>query len=349
MSSNIVFIAEEGHFKNWSGKSYYDLITYVRDKNEKYNIRIYWTDDNVNRVTNEILQFQPSLIFYFATGLTDPYWQNIFNLNIPFYTLILDMFYSTRICLENCYKRENFKGIIHIGKCQSIIDRYKNEFPDKQFICLDSRFINVDRFKDYGLEKKYDILIYGTREFFYPYKKENLDSINRYIEKYEKHYHVKINDDDPIEFYPLRNKLEKIINKLSDRYNVKIVPAICIIDANIANEDLSMLINQSYLCVACPTIVDLMMHKYLEISASNCAILGKCPGEEKELFEGNIVEVDEFMEDDEIIRIIDDALSNKKKLLEMSSQLYKRVHEEHNFNRAVENFNRIIDSLITNL
>ena len=36
------------------------------------------------------------------------------------------------------------------------------------------------------------------------------------------------------------------------------------------------------------------------------------------------------MNDEEILNIIDNALSNKNKLLEMSDRLYNKVHEEHN-------------------
>jgi len=87
----------------------------------------------------------------------------------------------------------------------------------------------------------------------------------------------------------------------------------------------------------------------MEIPASNSVILGKYPSEYKDLFEGNIIEVDEFMEDEKIINIIDDALSDKNKLLEMSQRLYNKVHAEHNFNKAIEDFNDVACRIINKL
>ena len=110
-----------------------------------------------------------------------------------------------------------------------------------------------------------------------------------------------------------------------------------------------MLINQSYLTVACPSIADVMMHKFMEISASKSVILGKYPSDYKDLFEGNIVELDEFMDEDQIVQIIENALADKVKLEEMSERLYKKVHEEHNLRKASENFERVIDDIIDKL
>ena len=44
-----------------------------------------------------------------------------------------------------------------------------------------------------------------------------------------------------------------------------------------------------------------MMHKYLEISASKSVILGNIPSDYEDIFRGNIVEVTEFMSDNDIL------------------------------------------------
>jgi hypothetical protein len=148
-----------------------------------------------------------------------------------------------------------------------------------------------------------------------------------------------------MDFYPLRTKLENIIVN-SKKYNVMILEQATLHTSKYANEELSKLINQSYLTIACPSIADVLLHKYFEISASKSVVLGSYPSQYKELFDGNIIKVDEFMMDDEIIKIIDDALNDKKKLSEMCERLHNKVHLEHNLNNAIDDFDTIIDAIL---
>jgi spore maturation protein CgeB len=105
-------------------------------------------------------------------------------------------------------------------------------------------------------------------------------------------------------------------------------------------------INQSYLTISCSSIADVLLHKHLEISASKSVILGNYPSDYKDLFDGNIVEVNEFMSDDEILSIIDNALINKDKLEEMADRIYDKVRNEHSLDKALESFNYIIKQVI---
>jgi len=52
------------------------------------------------------------------------------------------------------------------------------------------------------------------------------------------------------------------------------------------------------------------------------------------------------MKDEEILNIIDNALENKQKLKEMSEYLYKKINEEHNLQKATEDFNDILSQII---
>jgi hypothetical protein len=344
---NLVFIAENGHYRDWAGKSYFDLLIHILRNNTKYNISLFWSDQPEEYVVSQIEQIKPIFIIDYVTGFTAL--KYIYDLNIPVYTAFLDMFYPSTIVYDDGLNKNTCRGLIHFANNNAIVKCYSDAFPHKSVLCFNSRFINVNKFKDYKIEKKYDILLYGSRSYSYPYKKENLESIQNYIRLSESCYNTTVSIDQELFFYPLRVKLENIINKLSHKYKVLILPEKCINDASIANEELSMLINQSYLTVACPSIADVMMHKFLEISASNSVILGKYPSDYKDLFEGNIVEVEEFMKDEQIIKIIDDALSDKNKLMEMSQQLYNKVHEEHNLDKALENFNEVVANIIEKL
>jgi hypothetical protein len=340
---NIVFLANCNHYKNWTGKTYYDLIMQIQKNNNEYNIHIFFDDEESLYVYNEIINLNPIHIFYFETQIIEKHIFNfLIDLNISYSVVLLDMFYVNSIINDIYIKKSS--SLIHFSLNQSIIKTYNNIFPDKNILCLPSRYININRFKDYKLEKKYDILIYGSRNVNRLYKDEPLIAIQDYIKKYENINNTII--DNSINFYPLRSKLENILIKYSDKYKLKILPEKCIFNAIVANEDLSMLINESYLTISCSTIADILMHKYLEITASKSVILGNYPSDYKDLFEGNIIEVNEFMSEDEIIVIIDNALSDKNKLNEMSERLYQKIHNEHNLQKGQDDFNILVNKII---
>lgn len=54
--------------------------------------------------------------------------------------------------------------LLHFCKNKSFINTYSKLYPNKIINTIPSRYINIEKFKDYNLEKKYDILIYGTIE-----------------------------------------------------------------------------------------------------------------------------------------------------------------------------------------
>jgi len=345
---NIVFIADYYLYKNSNGKTNYYLINNIKNNNDKYNIHIYYTDDDMNKVNEEILKIKPKVVIFFECNsfqkLTTKF-DFVFHLGIPVFIFLDDTYYiSSRT--SKCHYINKSDGLIFWYKNNLIVDSYKKVFPDKYILNIDSRYVNTDIYKDYKLEKKYDILIYGTRNFSYDFKNEQLDTIQNYIRKYEEYYNTIINSK--ISFYPLRSKIEHILLQNTHKYNLKILEEKTIDTPNIANEELSMLINQSYLTLSCPSIADVLLHKHLEIPASNSVILGSYPSDYKDLFEGNIIEVNEFMSNEEILDIIDNALANKDKLLEMSKRMYNKVHEEHNLNKAQDSFNKIIDYALGN-
>jgi glucosamine-phosphate N-acetyltransferase len=343
VKQKIVFIAEHQHYKNWVGKNYYDLITFVRDNNTKYDITIFWTDDNPDIVKEQIKIINPILIVFFETDrIMHEQFNFVFSLNIKTATVLLDMFYPTRT--SNNFGIINSSALIHLSNSTNIVNCYKNIFPQKYITCFNSRFININKFKDYNLEKKYDILIYGTRNYNYG-DDINIDFVKKCIQNHDS-YVFKNKESTITNFYIMRANIENTLLKYSHKYRLKILPEKCIYDAVVANEDLSMLINQSYLTVSCSTIADIFMHKYIEIAASKSVILGNIPSDYEDLLKGNIVEINENMSEEEIITIIDNALSDKDKLNEMSNNLYKKIHEEHNYTNAVENFNSVFSNII---
>lgn len=343
---NIVFLADVTYYKNMNARVCYDFITKVRDYTKDYSITIFWTDEDVYHVYDEIIKLQPKLIIVFEINnfqVKTKDFEFIFSLNIPVYIFLDDTYYinrNTSTCEYTC----RTSGLIFWYKNQKLINSYQRVFPDKTITNIDSRFVNTNVFKDWGLQKVYDIVMYGSRIYYYEYKREQNDSIQDYIKKYEQHTNTEVTTDTKISFYPLRCKMLSVLEKLKHKYRIKIVTEACY-DSPLANEELSQLINQSYMTITCSSIADVLLHKYLEISASNSAVLGDIPSDYNDLFKGNIVELDSFMSEERIIEIIDEALVNKIQLTEMSKRLSQRVHTEHNLHKASESFTRVIDEL----
>ena len=342
----ILFIADYYYYKNANGKTSHNFMNYISGKGFNHNIKIIYTDYNISDAYNEIIIYNPDIIIFFEINAFQSQTQNfkfVFDLNKKVFVFLDDSYYITSLtskceCINYC------DGIIFWYRNDRILNSYKRKFPNKITLNFDSRYVNTEIYRDYKLEKKYDIFIYGNRNFLYNYKNEELEPIQNYIKNYEYKNNIIINDK--INFYPLRSKLETILTKNSHKYSLVFLPESTIDNSQIVNEDLSKLINQSHLTVACSSIADVLLHKHLEIPASKSVILGSYPTDYKDLFEGNIVEVNEFMSEEEIITIIDNALSNKDKLNEMSNRLYAKIHNEHNLQKAQEDFNNLISSLI---
>ena len=345
MKPNILFIADNNHYRIWPGKTYYDLLMWIKFHTQKFNIELFWTDQDENMIEEYIKHVKPILIVFFITGCIRLECKNfkfVFDSNTPTACAMLDMFFPHDA--KKDYEPPD--SLVHIGKSNEIVNLYKSYFPEKFVGNFNSRFINVEKFKDYQLEKKYDILIYGSREFLHPFKKEELPSIQKFIKDYENYYNVKIEEETPLNFYYLRERLEKlVVEKRKDKYKIKVLPKCGIYNAQISNEYLSMLINQSKITIACSTIADIMMHKYLEIGASKSVIIGNIPHDYKDLFESRMIGIDYFESDESILDKLDYALSNGEYLEKMSSELYKEIHEKHNFDCAVNNVENVLEEI----
>ena len=335
---NIILIAETNHYRDWIGKTYSDILTHYK-RHSRNNITLFYYDENIYETT--ITNLNPNIIICFDTNsLALPSNFNfIFELGIPVFYCGLDLFYLE--IAKQCPNIANCKGIIHFSHASKLENSYRINFPNKAINHLSARFVNTNRFRNYNREKIYDILIYGTRE--YHNYIEYHDADQEYKMNYERHYGRLSN---PHNFYPLRTKIERLMLQNTGKYRVHIVKQACIYDAPVANEALSELINQSYLTLACSTRADIAMSKYFEIAASYSGILGDIPSDYNYLFKGNIVEVNFWMSDEEILNIIDKALENKTELWEMTQRLSDRVHTECSLDAGTINMDDVFGSLL---
>ena len=309
---NVVFILAHELYRDRDPKVLLDMFTFYQN-NSNNNVSIIWTDHRRNYNRKKISDSKPDIIIFgdIDTIRYGNSFDYVFNTGIHISLISTDFFYLDQC--KNCQYIKRCKSLIHLGKCKSLTDKYEKEFPEKKIMSTKSRYVNTQRFKDYKLDKKYDLLIYGSRG----------------------------------DFYPLRVKLKNILTKLRKKYKVKIIGQTGGLEKmNVCNEKLSQIINQSYLTVATTgKIASIPFFKYNEISASNSFLLGDIPEDYRELYEGNIVEVTLEMSEEEIIKKIDEALKDKDKLIEKTNKFSEKIRKEHN----LDEFTKDLDSIIREL
>jgi hypothetical protein len=334
----VLLIAEKNHYRDWIGKTYYDILIHYKN-NSKNEVKLMYTD---NKLTiTDINNWTPNIVVFLDTDtlrFAEKY-RFIFNLNIPIFASSLDFFYFED-CI-NCQWIQKCRGLLHFGHASKLLNSYKEHFPEKIINSFKGRFINSNIFKNYNLDKKYDILIYGTRKYLNNIENHYADK--DYKQKWEKYNNKLLHNKH--NFYPLREKIELLLQH-QDKYRLHIVTSACIFDAHVANEDLSRLINQSWLTMTTSSRADIPMAKYFEIGASYSGILGNIPSDYNDLFKNNIVEVTEWMSDEEILSTIDKALEDKQKLQQMVLKLGNKIHNEYNLDKGIEDMDRVFDHLI---
>jgi len=275
----IILIAENKHYRDWTGKTYSDMLLHYTNKS-KNSIDIIYTDQHVKYNKAWFIDKKPDVIVFLDTDTLRfaSRFSHVFELDCKIFASSLDFFYFND-CIK-CPWIKRSTGLLHFGHATKLLTSYKQYFPNKIIKSFKGRFINSERYRNYNLEKKYDILIYGTRNVINNIEQHNADK--DYKQTWEKHNNQLLSNK--YNFYPLRKKIEKILLKHKDRYRTRILTPACIFDASVANEDLSKLINQSWLTLSCCTRADIPMSKYFEIAASYSGILGNIPSDYNDLF-----------------------------------------------------------------
>jgi len=329
----LLFIAEKSHYRDWPGKTYADLLTHYK-KNSKHEVMLIYTDQMLTTLGTDpdidAIVFFDTDTLRFAGN-----YRFLFDLNIPIFASSLDFFYFNN-CI-NCPWIQKCSGLLHFGHASKLLDSYKAHFPTKIIKSFSGRFVNTDRFRDYNLDKKYDILIYGSR---HPTNMIELHGADQeYKKKWEAHHGKPL--PPKWKFYPLRQRIEQLLLKNKDKYRLHIVPNACIFNAPVANEELSKLINTSWLTMATCARADIPMAKYFEIGASYSGILGNIPSDYEDVFKNNVVEVTEWMTDEEILSTIDRALEDKQKLQEMINRLGERMHTDYSLSAGTREMDNV--------
>lgn len=178
---------------------------------------------------------------------------------------------------------------------------YRERCPRTEFLWT-PHAVNTSLFHDYGLPKRYDVLLYGAM-----------------------HEHT----------YPLRARLAAILS--SSALNVRWIkhPGYYPYEKGhdqdvITGSDLSREINQAWITVATSSIYRCVMMKYYETAASNSLIAGDMPDEGREIFGNNFLKLSSEQSDRELLRAVTDCLADKPQLKVLAKAAHECVMRDFN-------------------
>ena len=190
-----------------------------------------------------------------------------------------------------------------------MVEHYSSQI--KQFYLM-THHIPENIFYYRGLDKEYDILLYGW-------------------------------SNDIV--YPFRHRLKKLIQKLP--FRVKIVERTSNINNMPIENDLAELINKSWIVITCVSNFSYLVRKYFEIGACGSIPCGNINKQGREIFQNNMIEITEYMSDYEISKIISYYLHNKELLMKMSVGI-RNLSVRYNYNTFMKNLLEIKDNIMDN-
>jgi len=217
-------------------------------------------------------------------------------------------------CLGNLHTCKSKNSIRHVKQYDHILYRYDTyiirEHLQKCNIEKFPYYFDNDVFKDWKLEKQYDILFFGN------------------IWK---------------NFYPFRNKLYNILKKNRNKFKCLFL-GYNLTDHTtmVTKEELSKLINQSWLTVATKSTGNLLFMKYYEIAFSNSIVLGDYPDLEQNYFADNMININIDMTEQQIVSIIQNALSDKNKLIQMGNTTYDFFTKHFEYKNGLVHFDNVL-------
>jgi hypothetical protein len=177
---------------------------------------------------------------------------------------------------------------------------YQERCPGTQFLWT-PHAINTSLFHDHGLEKQYDVLLYGNLTgHTYPFRTRLADLLSR------SNLHVRILAHPG--YYP-QQRLEAV--------------------ELVTGAELSRVINQSRIAISTSSIYRCLMMKYFEIAASRCLIAGDMPEEGREIFGDDFLELSPEQSDGEIIDSLRHALADSAWRQARTDAAHRRILTEH--------------------
>ncbi len=176
--------------------------------------------------------------------------------------------------------------------------------------------IDTRLYKDRGLPKIYDVLLYGNMR---------------------------------PERYPFRNRLRRLLE--SSHLKVRIIeyPGAHVFDEERCSEGLARIINQSKISIATPSVGDYLVAKYFEISAAGSLVAGQMATQGRPIWKDRYVQLEEDMSDLEILGRLDAALKDEESLRRKSEIMGCIVRQDYSLDRYVERLTTVLEEIKTTL
>ena len=280
-NNNILIIAKLKLFESQNSSNRLNFLNFLNTKN---NIKVIEDSSDIN-IDRWIIKnnWKPDIIVYYFLSHQSVWLyiniKNLDNINIKKYMIFEDCLYTKEI--KMLYNKYNFLKLLIPTYNNNITAFFNNNNIN---YCVFGHFIDTNIFKKLdNIEQKYDIIYYGAH--FLP-------------------------------VYPLRYKIYKVLKKLqsNSKYKIKIIDHISY-DKNIfklpIDNDLALLINESRFCISTSSIYDILVKKYIEIPLCGTTVIGNIPTKYTNELSGKIVNIDFNANENEIEKIILDALENK--------------------------------------
>ena len=224
--------------------------------------------------------------------------------------IYIEDFYESKKIHQFCtkYKLEN----IIFSMKHKVLKEKLLQYNRKYNILALHHYFNLDMFPSIIPEKKYDILLYG----FCSDRK-----------------------------YPLRVFFKNVLEKYKDKYRIKIIPLphYKLKSWSITGKKLYQEISKSYITIATTSIYDFLIKKYQEIPLCGSMIMGNIPTNYSDIYTKDTIINIETMNENEIIKKIDDSLSNKKELLEKTRKLREKMRNMFSMENVVKELKTIMN------
>lgn len=323
----ILIVAKISEFKNENSSNRYFFLKYL---SEKPNIMLL---DDIDTTSLDIWLkskynvFRPDIIIYYFLSRGDRF-MNIsikdFKTTIkkikkvPTAMIFEDSHYTEMV--NRLYKNNGFDYFIQLGNNTKILDALKQyNIPYKVW----NQYIDLNKFKNYDVEKEYDFLFYG---------------------------HV-----DP-NIYPLRTRIYNVLQEIlytNPEIKVKIIKHGSY-DKNVLDlptqEDLSILLSKSRFSFATTSMYDLFLKKYIEIPLSGATIIGNIPTDYHQLLNDKVIVIKDDYSFREIKQILLDAYNNKYFKVEINStDLSRNLRSNYGYETGYNDLNNIVDNILVSL
>ena len=312
----ILFIDNTKIFEQWASKTYEYKINKIKedDRFDYLDIEDIPKTPDISMYETVIFGWNATYISKYYTTMRDFYLKKIPTLEtkIRVRTRLKKFFEikNTYLIVQdfNCshdydnslqglvlyLKQHNITGIITPYLHTKGTNYIKKHVPELKIIHIPHHIDDL-YFKNWEQEKKYDIFIFGNT--------------NKTI-------------------YPFRYRLDNLLKKNTDKFNLVHWDGFrnyFKFNKNKSNDNLSKIINQSWLTVCTPSKFNLLLGKYFETSMSSSVICGNMATDGFKIWDNNYIELLPEMSDDEIIDKLLHALNNKEKLEKISENMNNKI------------------------